>query len=38
MRLDEYARHDVVSLAGLVARREVTAEELLELALRRPKR
>ena len=26
MRLDEYARHDAVSLADLVARREVTAK------------
>lgn len=33
MRLEEYARHDAVSLADLVARREVTAAELLELAL-----
>ena len=33
MRLDEYANHDAVSLAELVARGEVTASELLELAL-----
>lgn len=33
MRLEEYASHDAVSLADLVARREVTAEELLDLAL-----
>lgn len=33
MRMDEYASHDAVSLADLVARRELSASELLEMAL-----
>lgn len=35
MRFDEYRAHDAVGLAGLVARGEVTAGELLETALAR---
>jgi amidase len=35
MRLPEYDRLDAIALAGLVARREVTAAELLEAALER---
>jgi amidase len=35
MRLPEYDRLDALALAGLVARREVTAAELLEAALER---
>jgi amidase len=33
MRIDQYANHDAVSLAGLIARHEVSAAELLETAL-----
>ena len=29
MKFEEYRRHDAISLAGLVAKREVTPEELL---------
>ncbi len=35
MRFDEYRAHDAVGLAGLVAKKEVTPGELLELALAR---
>ncbi len=35
MRFDEYRRHDAVSLAGLIAKREITAGEVLELAIAR---
>jgi Asp-tRNA(Asn)/Glu-tRNA(Gln) amidotransferase A subunit family amidase len=35
MRFDEYRAHDAVGLAGLVAKGEVTAGELLETALER---
>jgi len=35
MRFDEYRAHDAVGLAGLVAKGEVTAGELLETALAR---
>lgn len=35
MRFDEYVRHDAVSLAQLLARGEVTATELLDIAWRR---
>ena len=34
MRLVDYLKHDAVSLAGLVARREASPQELLEVALR----
>jgi len=33
MRFDEYRKHDAVSLAGLIAQREVSAEEVLETAI-----
>jgi amidase len=33
MRIDQYDNHDAVSLAGLIARQEVSAAELLETAL-----
>ena len=35
MRFDEYRKHDAVSLAGLIAKREVSAEEVLETAIAR---
>src|SRR5215472_10586561 len=35
MRFDEYRKHDAVSLAGLIAKREVSAEEVLEAAIAR---
>ena len=35
MRFDEYRKHDAVSLAGLIARREVSAKEVLETAITR---
>jgi len=35
MRFDEYRSHDAVGLAGLVAKGEVTADELLDTALAR---
>jgi amidase len=35
MRFDEYRRHDATALAGLVARGEVTADELLDVAVTR---
>ena len=35
MRFDEYRKHDATALAGLIARRDVTAEEVLELAIAR---
>ncbi|MFZ3006035.1 MAG: amidase family protein, partial [Phenylobacterium sp.] len=35
MKFDEYRQHDAVGLAGLVAKGEVTAGELLETALER---
>jgi amidase len=35
MRFDEYRAHDAVGLAALVAKRQVTADELLEAALAR---
>ncbi|MFI4935083.1 MAG: amidase [Caulobacterales bacterium] len=35
MRADEYQKHDAVSLAALIARKEVTAAEVLEAALAR---
>ena len=33
MRFEEYRKHDAVSLAGLIAKREVSAEEVLETAI-----
>ena len=35
MRFEEYRRHDAISLAGLIAKREVTATEVLETAIAR---
>ena len=35
MRFDEYRSHDAVGLAGLVAKGEVTAGELLDVAVAR---
>src|SRR5258705_9720252 len=35
MRFEEYRKHDAVSLAGLVAKRQVSAEEVLEAAIER---
>src|SRR5271166_6073630 len=35
MRFEEYRRHDAISLAGLIAKREVTAREVLETAIAR---
>ena len=35
MRFEEYRRHDAVSLAGLIAKREVSAAEVLETAISR---
>ena len=34
MKLDEYARHDALGLAALVARKEVSARELAQAAMR----
>jgi amidase len=33
MRFDEYRKHDAVSLAALIAKREVSAKEVLETAI-----
>jgi Asp-tRNA(Asn)/Glu-tRNA(Gln) amidotransferase A subunit family amidase len=35
MRFDEYRKHDATALAGLIAKHEVTASEVLELAIQR---
>jgi len=35
MRFEEYRRHDATALAGLIARREVSAKEVLEAAIAR---
>ena len=35
MRFEEYRRRDAISLAGLIAKREVSAEEVLEAAIAR---
>jgi amidase len=35
MRFEEYRTHDAVSLAGLIAKRQVSAEEVLETAIAR---
>ena len=35
MRSEEYRKHDAVSLAGLIAKRQVSAKEVLEVAIGR---
>jgi hypothetical protein len=35
MRFDEYREHDAISLAGLIAKRQVSTEEVLEAAIAR---
>ena len=35
MRFEEYRKHDAVSLARLIAKRQVSAEEVLEAAIAR---
>jgi amidase len=35
MRFEEYRQHDAVSLAGLIAKRQVSPEEVLEAAIGR---
>ena len=35
MKFEEYRKHDAVSLAGLIAKRQVSAEEVLETAIAR---
>ena len=35
MRFEEYRKHDAVSLAELIAKREVSAKEVLETAIAR---
>ena len=35
MRFDEYRKHDAVSLATLIAKRELSAKEVLETAITR---
>jgi amidase len=35
MKFEEYRRHDAISLAGLIAKREVSAKEVLETAIAR---
>jgi Asp-tRNA(Asn)/Glu-tRNA(Gln) amidotransferase A subunit family amidase len=35
MRFAEYRKHDAISLAGLIAKREVSAKEVLETAIAR---
>jgi len=35
MRFDEYRRHDATALAGLIAKREVSAKDVLEAAIAR---
>src|SRR6201981_3423840 len=35
MRFEEYRKHDAISLAGLIAERQVSAEEVLEAAIAR---
>src|SRR5437868_11518592 len=35
MRFEEYRKHDAISLAGLIAKRQVSAEEMLETAIAR---
>lgn len=38
MRFEEYRKHDAISLAGLIAKRQVSADEVLETAIARPNR
>ena len=35
MRFEEYRAHDAIALAGLIAKREVSAKEVLETAIAR---
>jgi len=35
MKFEEYRKHDAISLAGLITKRQVSAEELLETAIAR---
>jgi amidase len=35
IRFEEYRKHDAVSLAGLIAKRQVSAEEVLKTAIAR---
>ena len=35
MRFEEYRKHDAVSLTGLIAKRQVSAKEVLEVAIGR---
>ena len=35
MRFEEYRKHDAISLAGLIAKGQVSAEEVLETAIAR---
>jgi amidase len=35
MRFDEYRKHDATALAGLIAKREISAGDVLELAIAR---
>src|SRR5438105_11443374 len=35
MRFEEYRTHDAVSLAGLISKRQVSADEVLETAIAR---
>ena len=35
MRFDEYRKHDAISLAELIAKRQISAEEVLEAAIAR---
>ena len=35
MRFEEYRKHDAISLAGLIAKRQVSAKEVLETAITR---
>jgi hypothetical protein len=38
MRFEEYRKHDAISLAGLIAKREVSAKECRRLRSHGPKR
>ena len=35
MRFEEYRKHDAIALAGLIAKRQVSAKEVLETAIAR---
>ena len=35
MRFEDYRKHDAIGLAGLIAKREVSAKEVLETAIAR---